>query len=42
MYEEGGSILEDYDRVAASVTAVSIWINRNKNDNVILAMRDSH
>jgi hypothetical protein len=42
MYEEGGSILEDYDRVADSVTAVSIWTNRNKNDNVISAMRDSH
>jgi hypothetical protein len=41
MYGEGGSIREDYERVAATVTAVSIWINRNKNDKVISGMRNS-
>jgi hypothetical protein len=36
---EIGSIHEDYNRVAATVTAVSIWINRNKKDK---AIRNSH
>jgi hypothetical protein len=39
---EIGSIHEDYNRVAATVTAVSIWINRNKKDKVISAIRNSH
>jgi hypothetical protein len=38
MYGEIGSIHEDYNRVAATVTAVSIWINRNKKDKVISAI----
>jgi hypothetical protein len=42
MYGEIGSIHEDYNRVAATVTAVSIWINRNKKDKVISAIRNSH
>jgi hypothetical protein len=42
MYGEGGNMHEDYDGVAATATAVSIWINRNKNDKVISAMRNSH
>ena len=40
MYGDGGVVLEGYDRVAAGVTAVSTWINKNSNDNVISAMRN--
>jgi hypothetical protein len=42
MYEEGGVVLENYNRVAATVTAVSVWVNRNKNNHVISAMDNSH
>jgi hypothetical protein len=39
MYGDGGLVLEGYDRVAASVTAVNTWINKNRNsDNAISAM----
>jgi hypothetical protein len=37
MYGEGGVVLEAYNRVAATVTAVSVWVNRNKNNHVISA-----
>ncbi len=39
MYGDGGVAHEGYDRVAATnVAAVSTWINRNSNDNVISAL----
>jgi hypothetical protein len=37
MYEDRGVVLEGYCRVANAVMAVSIWINKNKSDNVISA-----
>jgi hypothetical protein len=41
VYGAGGVALEGYSRVAATVTAVSLWINKNSNDNVILALKQS-
>jgi hypothetical protein len=42
MYGEGGVVLEEYNGVAATVTGVSVWVNRNKNNHVISAMDNPH
>jgi hypothetical protein len=41
VYGDGGVALEGYNRVAATVTAVSVWINKNSIDNVISALKES-